>query len=68
MEEKTKLVGIKKDDNLLEVYNIQNESVETSIKLDFKETNINFSLKDDILLLITVFEIYIFNSKSFSII
>ena len=68
LEDKTKLVGIKKDDNLLEVYNIQNESVETSIKLDFKETNINFSLKDNILLLITDSEIYIFNSKSFSII
>ena len=68
MEDKTKLVGIKKDGNLLEVYNIQNESVETSIKLDFKETNINFSLKDNILLLITDLEIYIFNSKSFSII
>jgi len=68
LENKTKLIGIKKDSNLLEVFNIQNKSVETSIKLDSKVRKFKIFLKDNILLLITNLEIYIFNSKTFSII
>ena len=68
LEDKTRLVGIRKDENLLEIFNIQNETIETSIKLDSKISNFNIFSKDGMLLLITDLEIYIFNSKSFSII
>jgi len=70
LEDKTKLIGIKEGSNLLEVFNIQNGCVETSIKLDQEISNFycNFFYKDNILLLITDLEIYIFNSKTFSII
>ena len=52
LEDKTRLVGINEKENLLEVFNIQNETVETSIKLDSNVSNSNIFLKDDILLLI----------------
>ena len=68
MEDKTKIVGIKNDSNLLEIYNLQNESVEATIKLDTKVKNYNIFLKDDILLLVTNLKIYIINPKTFSIV
>ena len=68
LEDKTKFIGIKEDSNLLEVFNIQNKFVETSIKLSVKVSNFKFFLKDNILILLTDIEIYIFNSKTFSII
>jgi len=68
LEDKTKLVGIKEGDNLLEIFNIEYKFVETAIKLDSNVSNFNIFLKDDILLLITDIEIYIFNSKTFSLI
>jgi len=67
LEDKTKIVGIKDDSNLLEVYNIQNESVETTIKIDAKMNNYNIFLKECILLLVTNAKIYIINPKTFSI-
>ena len=68
LEDKTKLVGIKEGDNLLEIFNIQNQTVETSFKLDLKVSDCNIFLKYDILLLINDSEIYIFNTKTFSFI
>lgn len=68
LEDKTKIVGIKSGSNILEVYNIQNESIETTIKLDTNISNYNIFLKDDILLLVTNLKIYIFNPKTFSIV
>ena len=68
MEDKAKIIGIKNGHNLLEIYNIQNEFVETAIKLDTKITNYNIFSKEDILLLVTDLTIYIFNAKTFSII
>jgi len=67
LEDKTKLIGIKEGSDLLEVFNIQNGCVETSIKLDSKIRNCNIFYKDNLLLLITDLEIYLFNSKTFSI-
>ena len=67
LEDKTKIVGIKNNSNLLEIYNIQNESVEATIKLDTQVNNYNIFLKDDILLLVTNLIIYIINPKAFSI-
>jgi hypothetical protein len=67
LEDKTKIVGIKNRSNLLEVYNIQNESVETAIKLDTYVTNYNIFLKEDLLLLVTDLNIYLINPKTFSI-
>ena len=67
LEDKTRIVGVREGDNLLEVFNIQNKSVETSIKLDLKGRNYNFFLKDNILLLISKKNLYIINSKTFSI-
>jgi len=67
LEDKSKLIGIKKGNNLLETFNIQNGSVETSIKLDTNINHFNIFYKDNILLLISDFEVYIFNSKTFSI-
>jgi len=67
LEDKTKIVGIKKDPNLLEVYNIQNECVETTIKLDTYLANYNNFLKEDILLLVIDIKIYLINPKIFSI-
>ena len=68
LEDKTKIVGIESDGNLLEVYNIQNQSVEAAIKLDNKVRNYNIFLKENMILLITNLKIYIINSKTFSII
>ena len=39
LEDKTRFIGVREGDNLLEVFNIQNKSVETSIKLSFKGRN-----------------------------
>ena len=68
LEDKNKLVGVREEDNLLEVFNIKNKSVETSIKLDFNESHFNIFLKDNILLLISKKNIFIINSKTFSIV
>ena len=67
LEDNTKLIGIKEGTNLLEVFNIQNKSVETSIKIDTKINDYIILYKENIILLITDLEIYIFNSKTFSI-
>ena len=48
LEDRTKLIGIKKDSNLLEVFNIPNNSVETLIKLDSKLSKHKIFVKDNI--------------------
>jgi len=68
MEDKTKLIGFKNGTNVLEVFNIQNKSVETSIMLDTKISGFNIFYKDNIILLMTDLRIYIFNAKTISII
>jgi len=68
MEDKTKIIGFKNGTNVLEVFNIQNKSVETSIMLDTKISGFNIFYKDNILLLMTDLKIYIFNAKTISII
>ena len=67
LEDKSKLIGIKKGSSFLEVFNIQNGSIETSIKLDINIDNFNIFYKDNLLLLISDLEVYIFNSKTFTI-
>ena len=69
LENKTKIVGIENGSNILEVYNIQNESVEATIELDTSVTYYNnIILKENMILLATNLKIYIINPKSFSII
>jgi len=65
LEDKTKLIGIKEGTKFLEVFNIQNGCVETSIKLDTRIYDCKILNKNNILLLITDLKIYIFNSKTF---
>jgi len=69
LEDKTKIVGIENGSNILEIYNIQNESVETRIELDTSVSYYNnIILDENMILLVTDLKIYIINPKTFSII
>jgi hypothetical protein len=54
--------------DILEIYNIKNKKIETSIRLDTSSEICNISLKDKLILILTSHELYIINSELFTII
>ena len=72
--DKYKIIGITIDENdenydcSLDVYNIKNENVETSIKLCSIDDNYKLYYKDNIILAMNDLQIYIIDSNNFTII
>ena len=65
---KNRLIGIDNNQGSLEIYNIQNKIVESSIRLDLDGRHSRFLLKDNLIIIMTCLEIYFLNSKNLTII
>ena len=65
---KNRLIGIDNNKGSLEIYNIQNKIVESSIRLDLNGNKSRFLLKDNLIIIMTYSEIYFLNSKNLTII
>ena len=65
---KNRLIGIDNNKGSLEIYNIQNKIVESSIRLGLNGNKSRFLLKDNLIIIMTYSEIYFLNSKNLTII
>ena len=65
---KNKILGINELDNSLEMFNLKNKKVESSMKLNITESKTRIFYKNNLIFVMTKIEIYIIDPRTFNVI